>query len=93
MAEILIFDEGASNLIGSIRGKAAKIIEACAKTDEPIFVLRAQDIFSVMAIGSYVDLLAKFAPGDYDMEESLVELITEFKTWQRNHISEVRYPD
>lgn len=83
------------DFLGSISGKAAKIIADCAQSDtgEPIFVLRAQDIFSIMGIAGYLDLIEKFSPNDHNMEAELCDVIEMFKRWQSENRDQVRYPD
>lgn len=79
--------------VGTIQGKAAEIIAACSTSDEPFFVLRGKDIFSVMAIARYAKLLEDFSPDDFDMQQSVIDEVAAFKLWQRNNIELVRYPD
>lgn len=96
-SSIAIFEGSApladGNFLGHISGKAAKIIAECAINDEPLFVLRAQDIFSVMGIAGYHKLIEQFSPSDVGMEREIVEAIDEFKRWQANNRETVRYPD
>lgn len=80
-------------ILGQIEGKAAEILAACAQTDEPIFVLRGQDIFSVMGMGGYLRIVGDFAPDDIEMQSSIVDEIAAFKHWQKNNMDKVRYPD
>lgn len=81
------------NFLGAVTGKAAKILAECASTDEPIFVLRGKDIFSVLGIAGYLDFLEKYSPDDHDLMAELVDQVAEFKQWQKNNMDKVRYPD
>jgi len=76
-----------------VHGKAAKIIMDVDGTDEPIFVLRAKDIFATMAIVEYLRVVDSYAPDDHEFEESIVNILERFKTWQKENIQRVRYPD
>lgn len=99
MASIDIFtplaDHGEQHFLGTLGGKAAKIIHAVVTegTGEPVFVLRAQDLFSTMAIKKYLDMLEEFAPNDSDIQADLIEVLEAFKEWQKINRDKVRYPD
>lgn len=71
-----------------------KIIEDCRANNEPIFLLRAKDKFSVVAIRAYLRKLSetenKIEPSFYDEIESF---LCEFEEWQRSNISNVKIPD
>jgi hypothetical protein len=78
-----------------ISGKAGRIIAAVQDEgeDEPIFILRAKDLFSVMAIVEYLRVIEAYAPSDSEFQESIVNILERFKTWQKENIHRVRYPD
>ena len=52
--------------------------------DEPIFVLRAQDVFAVAVIRFYQDL--RDSSGDYDGVQSLESAIVKFMSWRPKKI-------
>ena len=86
-------DSGMVAMFGSIGGKAAKIINEVAGTDEPIFVFRAKDIFSIMVVSHYIELLERFGPEAHDMVISASEQLAAMKAWQKANVDKVRYPD
>lgn len=79
--------------VAKIGGKAAKIIKEVAESGEPIFILRAKDIFSIQAVGHYIDLLEKYGPEAHDMAIGASEQNQVMRSWQRDNVSMVRYPD
>jgi len=79
--------------IGRVNGKAAKIIREASDTGEPVFVLRAKDIFSVMAVTEYARLVELYGPMDHEFDEAIHNQLNAMKEWQREHAMEVRYPD
>lgn len=81
------------NFLGSIQGKAAKILAECATNDEPIFPFRASDVFSVMVIMHYLGLTEEYSPSDPGQEQEIVEAVNDFKAWQRTNRGDVRFPD
>jgi len=95
MTKVDIYGEmgGPDRFVGTIHGKAAGIIAECAATDEPFFVLRGKDIFSVMGIAAYTGLLEQYSPNDFNMMQSLIEQMERFKEWQKHNMDKVRYPD
>lgn len=63
--------------------------------DEPIFIIRGQDILAVAAIARYRNLAAvieKERPIE-DWFASLDQQIEEFKKWQEDHPRLVKIPD
>lgn len=75
-----------------LHGKAMKIIEECMETGEPIFVLRAKDLLSVLAVAEYRDLLDKYW-ADPQMQEGVGAAFETMRGWQKDHPGEVRLPD
>lgn len=61
--------------------------------DEPIFILRAQDILSVMAIRHYASLIENYCYHDTHQLESVVQAANEFAQWQRENPGKVKLPD
>lgn len=65
-------------------------------SDEPIFILRAQDKFSVPTIYRYKDIAHNGTPIGDESEKWVAELelfITDFVIWQRNNRDKVKVPD
>lgn len=79
--------------LSDIGGKAAKIIGEVSLTGEPVFILRAKDIFSVQAVAKYIGLLEEFGPDSTDMVWGANEQLAKMKQWQRDNVEKVRYPD
>lgn len=86
-------ETGIVPMFGSVTGKAAKIINEVNGTDEPIFVFRAKDIFSIMVVAHYISLLEQYGPEAHDMVISAHEQLEAMKAWQRANVGKVRYPD
>lgn len=60
-------------------------------SDEPVFVIRAQDISAVVAIKAYfVEAAIHGATFDYD---TMVSTVEEFQQWQADHPELVKIPD
>lgn len=74
-----------------LSGKAGHIINSLMR-DEPVFILRAKDILSTMALMHYVGLVETYQPHHEQLQE-LTELLNEFRTWQQENRTEVRLPD
>lgn len=79
--------------VAKIGGKAEKIISEVAETGEPIFILRAKDIFSIQAVTRYINLLEEYGPEAEKIVWGASEQHAIMKAWQRDHIEQVRYPD
>lgn len=73
--------------------KSVRIAHECYGTGEPFFVLRAKDIFSVMAVRKYAELVESYGPIDYDFQEQLEEQVQRLRDWQVEHPHDVKYPD
>lgn len=73
--------------------RTLRMVEDCLDNDEPFFVLRAKDIFSVMAVRNYGDLVEKYGPLDFDFQKRLLEHAERMREWQVSNPSLVKYPD
>lgn len=87
--QLTLFDVGD----GDSLSKSERIAVECRSTGEPFFVLRAKDIFSVMAVREYASLVEQYGPVDYDFQEQLEEQVKSMREWQIRHPYEVKYPD
>ena len=72
---------------------AHDIVRKAFERDEPVFVVRAKDFFSVQVVSRYLELLEQFGPTNLDLQEDVVNVLNAFKAWQAAHMSDVRYPD
>jgi hypothetical protein len=79
--------------IGRVNGKAAKILREASETGEPVFVFRAKDLLSTLAVTEYLGYLEKFLPNYHEMHESVHNQLEAIRDWQREHPHEVRLPD
>lgn len=65
--------------------------------DEPIFVLRAQDRFSIEALGDYLLDATEKQPisreGLAEWCQQVMDVRTEFVNWQRENREKVKVPD
>lgn len=73
--------------------KSEQIVIECVKHDEPFFVLRAKDIFSVMAIRGYQKMVEDYGPYDQDFQIAVASEVENMRSWQFANAHEVRYPD
>ena len=73
--------------------KAKKLLGIPA--DEPIFIIRAQDVLSIPAIARY-DVLARQLVENRPAEkwyEQIGEVMADFTAWQDANPSKVSFPD
>lgn len=75
------------------KSKGQRIVEECLETGEPFFVLRAKDILSLFPIQEYLRVVELYGPSDHQMQEGVAHWLEEFKRWQRENVTQVRYPD
>lgn len=63
--------------------------------DEPIFIIRAQDKFSIRAIRYYRDLVRDGTriKTDPEWKEQVGSVINKFIHWQSNNRNKVKVPD
>ncbi len=73
--------------------KSERIAIECVENDEPFFVLRAKDIFSVMVIRNYQKMVEDYGPYDQDFQIAVAEEVERMRDWQHGHSSLVGYPD
>lgn len=73
--------------------KDDRIIQQAHETDEPIFVLRAKDLLSTLAIGEYINFLERYVPGDSPILIEAVDRLNEFREWQKTNPGKVKLPD
>lgn len=73
--------------------KGEAIVYDCLTGDEPFFVFRARDIFSIMAMKQYLTALENFGPDNPDFHKGIIDCINDFKRWQSENVTSVRYPD
>lgn len=76
-----------------VNAKARKIIAEADETGEPVFVLRAKDIFSVMLVTQYAETIEKYGPQDHEFGEAIHDQLNHMRNWQQANPSRVRYPD
>lgn len=75
------------------RSKGEAIVEDCLIRGEPFFVFRARDIFSIIALKTYLRQLEDFGPDDPEFHEGIVNCLKKFRAWQTENVTDVRYPD
>lgn len=73
--------------------KDDRIIQQANETDEPIFVLRAKDLLSVLALQAYIDFLEKYEANDAPILVEAVDRLNEFREWQKANPGKVKLPD
>lgn len=66
-------------------------------SDEPIFIIRAQDQFAVPTLADYLYYVTKGTSSDREnIEEwfnNMREIGNNFLTWQRENVDKVKVPD
>lgn len=72
---------------------AFRMVLEAEETREPLFCFRARDFFSIQVIAFYANIVEQYGPDDADFHRNIVDALAEFKEWQKDHITEVRYPD
>lgn len=74
-----------------VTGKAGEILQHL-HPGEPVFVLRAQDVLSVLNMNHYLTLIETYSPHS-DQAQSITDMIGSFLSWQRANPSLVKLPD
>lgn len=72
---------------------AVGIVQSAFDNGEPVFVLRAKDIFSLPVIGEYLNRVRQYGPTNPSYEKDIEHIFQAFRTWQEMHLGQVRYPD
>lgn len=70
---------------------AQEIIDSAAAQGEPVFVLRAKDIYAPDIVRQY--LVRASSSSSVDMVEDLQEVIWSMTKWQNDNPDKVRFPD
>ena len=63
------------------------------ESDEPIFILRAKDVFSSATIIKYTEFMIKSGGFTPELEESMHKIIDSFLDWQENNTDQIKFPD
>ncbi len=80
--------------IGGRQPSRSEFIAAeCVESGEPFFVLRAKDIFSVMAVHNYSKLVEEYGPMNIEFHGNIGDLVHEMREWQQANPDRVKYPD
>lgn len=82
-----------TDIVDPARSKGEKIVSECIQAGEPFFVFRARDIFTVMVLRKYAQLVDDFGPNDFDFSEGVHDHIDKTRNWQRANPTRVKYPD
>lgn len=72
-------------------GKDADILRHL-EPGEPVFIFRAKDILSIMALDAYAGMVEKFSPHS-DHLAAIVDRMKDFRDWQHANPSKVKLPD
>ena len=75
------------------RSRSEIIAIECVESGEPFFVLRAKDMFSVMAVNNYSKLVDEYGPLDTEFHVAVLDIAQEMREWQMAHQDRVKYPD
>ena len=71
--------------------KAHRILDS-VDPDEPIFVLRAKDVLSILTLKHYQGLIESYAPHEAQ-SEAMNQTLRAFREWQSQNPTKVRLPD
>lgn len=69
------------------------ILEKATARNEPVFVLRAQDLLSMCALSAYVNAAAVNGEISSEQYEELSTIYNQFQDWQDNNSNLVKIPD
>jgi len=69
------------------------ILEKASAADEPVFVLRAQDILSIPVLDQYIHKYEKARHIDPIFHRDLVKIKEQFIIWQNNNRTRLKLPD
>ena len=86
LRSVKVINDGKYKIVGDklVNIKTGKAIPS----DEPIFILRAQDIHSVEALTEYSNVVCSD-----EVMNAVDERIKEFEKWQEEHSDLVKEPD
>lgn len=73
-------------------GKGYEILAKLKGSDEPFFVLRAQDILAIPTIESYIKSLKEMGRDDEFVRTAEIALLG-FYGWARKHPERLKLPD
>lgn len=74
-----------------LTGKAGEILTHL-HPDEPVFILRAQDILATMSVKHYLTLVEMYSPHSIQAEQ-VTDMVNDFIAWQHANPSKVKLPD
>ncbi len=84
----------------ALSGKYGKIIvEHDSKSlslngsDEPVFMVRARDVYGPLALVAYKQAAVSGGRGSADLERSVNEQLDAFREWQKSHPHLLKAPD
>lgn len=72
---------------------ARAIFDACETTGEPVFILRAKDIFAPQMVMRYLEQVELFGPTNGDFAAEIHAHAIAMREWQTSHMAQVKYPD
>jgi hypothetical protein len=75
----------------TVHPRDRRIIDVCSDTDEPTFVFRAQDRFSVAVLDAYRTFIQGSV--DDDFQAVVEDSFKAFEDWQRLNPTKVKTPD
>ena len=73
--------------------RSERMVAECVAAEEPFFVLRAKDMFSVMAVHNYAKLVEEYGPLDLEFHGNVGDAVQEMRAWQMANPDRVKYPD
>ncbi len=76
-----------------IVSRSERMAQECIEAGEPFFVLRAKDMFSVMAVHNYAKLVEEYGPLDVEFHGAVTDSAQEMREWQQANPQRVKYPD
>ena len=87
--QLTLFDPDDLDIVS----RSERIAQECIDSREPFFVLRAKDIFAVMAVHNYAKLVEEYGPLDTEFSMSVMDSAEEMRKWQVANPERIKYPD
>lgn len=72
---------------------AQQLVTSALDNDEPVFVLRAKDIFSLPALQYYKLQVERYGPTNHGFQIDIENIMDAFSKWRTANAEQVKYPD
>jgi len=72
---------------------AQDILNKADERDEPVFIIRAKDIFALPTLNYYIAQVKNYGPSSPDFLQELHSIREAMKSWRDDNVERVHYPD